>query len=117
MFYGLASNEAFFKERINLFVALAPVVRLDNSQLCHNLNVLTRFDRMLEDKLSSLGIYELFGKGWEIEFEKISASVPGLSGMRKYEKQILGSENNERQKVFEGHFPHGSSVRAVMHYS
>jgi hypothetical protein len=31
MFYALATNEKYFKDKINLFIALAPVVRLDNA--------------------------------------------------------------------------------------
>ena len=32
MFYGLAENESWFKERINLFVALAPAVKITNTK-------------------------------------------------------------------------------------
>ena len=31
MFYGLAKNEDYFKDRINLFIALAPCVKITNS--------------------------------------------------------------------------------------
>ena len=31
MFYGLATNHEYWEERINLFVALAPVVKLCNT--------------------------------------------------------------------------------------
>jgi hypothetical protein len=31
MFYALATNEDYLKDRINLFVALAPVLRLGNT--------------------------------------------------------------------------------------
>jgi pimeloyl-ACP methyl ester carboxylesterase len=30
MFYAIANNEAFWKERLSIFVALAPVTKLDN---------------------------------------------------------------------------------------
>jgi hypothetical protein len=118
MFYALATNEAFFKDRINLFVALAPAVRLDSSPLVNLLSFLAKFDWFLEQRLADVGIYELFGKGWEIEFEKIIRAIPGLKGLRQYE-DLTNSEidNPEKSKVFEGHFPHGSSVRAVAHFS
>ena len=30
MFYALSENLKFFKDKINIFIALAPVVRIDN---------------------------------------------------------------------------------------
>jgi len=43
MFYGLATNEKYFKDKVNLFVALAPVIRLDNAQLPNFLSFLSKF--------------------------------------------------------------------------
>mmetsp|Transcript_7244 Transcript_7244/g.6365 ORF Transcript_7244/g.6365 Transcript_7244/m.6365 type:complete len:80 (-) Transcript_7244:578-817(-) len=31
MFIGLSMNQAYFKEKVNLFVALAPIARLDHT--------------------------------------------------------------------------------------
>jgi hypothetical protein len=68
--------------------------------------------------LADVGIYELFGKGWEVEFEKIVKTIPGLYNLRQYEDFSNPKfDNMEKSKVFEGHFPHGSSVRALAHYS
>ena len=118
MFYALATNEEFFKERINLFVALAPAVRLDSSPLANLLTFLAKFDWFLEKRLADVGIYELFGKGWEVEFEKIIKTIPGLKNLRQYEDFTNPKyDSPEKSKVFEGHFPHGSSVRAIAHYS
>lgn len=41
-----------------------------------------------------------------------------MKNLRQYE-DFTNSEFDslEKSKVFEGHFPHGSSVRAVAHYS
>ena len=77
MFYALATNENYFKDTVNLFVALAPAIRLDKAGLINSLNILARFDRQLEDRLAEQGIHELFGKGWEFEFEKILKTIPG----------------------------------------
>lgn len=64
MFYAMAKNLEYYKQRINLFVALAPVVKLGSSKavLLKTSAVLgSSFLTSLEDKN---GIYELFGKGW-----------------------------------------------------
>ena len=69
---GLGSAARFlwvyFKDRVNLFVALAPAVRLDQSTLANILTVLSAFEGILEPQLAKVGIHELFGKGWEVEF-------------------------------------------------
>jgi pimeloyl-ACP methyl ester carboxylesterase len=117
MFSALASNEDYFKDRVNLFVALAPAIRLDQSTLANVLTVLSRFEGFLEEKLSEVGIHELFGKGWEVEFQKIIKAIPGLQYLRKYEDLTNPEYDNiEKSKVFEGHFPHGASVRSVSHF-
>lgn len=118
MFYALATNEDYLKDRINLFVALAPCTRMDHGSLINILSILAKFEWFLEAKLAEVGIYELFGKGWEIEFEKIIKQIPGLSNLRQYEDMSNQKmDNPEKAKVFEGHFPHGSSVRALAHYA
>jgi len=49
MFCGIAENYDFFKERMNLFVALAPVVRVDrcSSGLIRKLKDNENFEKML----------------------------------------------------------------------
>ena len=50
MFYGLATNEAYWKQRINLFIALAPAVNLTNSNICKNkYPLLIKMDKLLEN--------------------------------------------------------------------
>ena len=68
MFSALATNEDFLKERVNLFVALAPAMKIDHGTLVNLLSVLCAFEQILEEKLDEVGIHELFGKGWEVEF-------------------------------------------------
>lgn len=49
MFCGIAENYEFFKERVNLFVALAPVVRVDScsSGLIRKMKDNENFEKML----------------------------------------------------------------------
>jgi len=32
MFYGLAENEAYFKDKVSIFVALAPVTQISHTE-------------------------------------------------------------------------------------
>lgn len=71
MFSALATNEQFIKSRVNLFVALAPTTNLANSNFNNFISFLSRFESTVEENLAQKGIFELFGRGWETQFEKI----------------------------------------------
>ena len=64
MFWALAHDEEFINDRINLFIALAPVTRLG-----HNTNVLiqaaAKFADPIAKALKLLGKYEWFGKHFD----------------------------------------------------
>lgn len=77
MFYGLAENENWFKERINLFVALAPVVKITNTK-SKAIRLLSKFEGVLDSQVSNFGIREIFGKGWETQLKKYEKWVPGM---------------------------------------
>ena len=55
MFYGLATNEDFFAETVNLFIALAPVIRLNNS---HDgfLGDISKHEALLYKTIKGLGM-------------------------------------------------------------
>ena len=58
MFYALATNEASIKDKVNLFVALAPVTRLDH---CTNSLINKWTTGTLEPFLRFMGANALFG--------------------------------------------------------
>lgn len=63
IFYALATNEDYLKERINLVVAFAPILRLGNTTdpvLKH----LAVARPLLESTVQALGLWELMGKDW-----------------------------------------------------
>ena len=57
MFCALSENLAFFKERMNLFIALAPVVRVDHCS--SGLIKKIKDNNTLEKMLKKMKIYEL----------------------------------------------------------
>jgi hypothetical protein len=61
MFYALAKDEANYKEKINLFVALAPVVRIDHTKEGYINKFTTK--KLIESYpiLKKFGIRSLFG--------------------------------------------------------
>ena len=118
MFYALANNSEYMKKRLNLFVALAPAVMLHNSKVSNLLNFFVNLEGFIDNKLAEIGVFELFGKGWEFQFEKIIEKIPVLKNLRNFENLTNDLyDDQEKAKVFEGHFPHGASVRSFAHFS
>lgn len=120
MFYGLAENEKWFKERINLFVALAPCVKITNSKSSY-IQILAKMEGVLEGGAASLGIKEIFGKGWEAHLKRFENMLPsefaGTSDIKQLDdvsNPLMDSAN--KTKIFKGHFPHGASVKSLSHY-
>ena len=60
MFYAISANQEFWKERLNLWVALAPVTKLDH---CKSglIKLFSEFEAVLGSTLNFLGVYELLG--------------------------------------------------------
>ena len=73
---------------------------------------------MLEKKTSSLGIKEIYGKGWEVQYNKMIRKIPGGHHTKKLEENIANTDIDSKKKtdVFKGHFPHGCSVRSLCHF-
>lgn len=61
MFYALSKNEAYYLDRVNLFVALGPVTNLANGK-SELLTVAAKAD--VQYALNFLGIYEQFPRGY-----------------------------------------------------
>jgi len=69
MFYALATNHDFWKNKINLFVALAPVVNLANTD-SKMLKFLAKLDSVLHSVVMIFGKHELFPRSNEKKFLK-----------------------------------------------
>lgn len=63
MFYALAHNEAYFSEKISVFVALAPVTKISHSKTPF-FDWIAMFYDEFEDSIKALGIHYLLTKTW-----------------------------------------------------
>jgi hypothetical protein len=77
MFHGLATKEDFWKERINVFIALAPVIRANKNNLLFKIG--SKAEKFLEKRLASAGIYEMFGKNWDEVSKLVQVITPGYN--------------------------------------
>lgn len=73
---------------------------------------------MLEKKAADMGIKEIYGKGWEAQYNRVISKIPGGHHTKKLEENIPNSEIDGKKTVdvFKGHFPHGCSVRSLAHF-
>jgi len=101
MFYGISTYQDYWKEKLNLFVALAPVVRLDHSkndivqELCQNY-------KLIEFGFHSIGRYFLFGQ-MAHETSKIACGI--LPSLYLFGEGFLitsnpGAEDPDRFQVY-----------------
>jgi len=67
MFYALGTNEAWIDERVNLFIALAPIIRLGNTTN-KGLKKVAKNRWVVEKSLKGLGMYEVGGKDFKKEY-------------------------------------------------
>lgn len=118
MFAALSENLDFFKSRLNLFVALAPVVRVDN---CTSTLLSKMKDRDTLDKIAH-----------KMEIHEILSSVGGNRKSAAFlhklfpEINMLGikllSDDDSKEiniislEAFMGHFPSGTSFKSIKHF-
>ena len=112
MFYGLATDHDFWVDRINLFIALAPVVNLSNTESLF-IKVIARLDGILAPLAKMGGTGELFKKGTKVN------DNGGLCKIIPFCKKIAGffdaianpHDDPTISSVSFGHFPNGASVQ------
>jgi hypothetical protein len=75
MFYALSKWPEVYKEKINLFIALAPAVNIIHTD-SPLFKLVTRVGGSLERRFEKIGVYELFGKGWSKEYGWLRKVLP-----------------------------------------
>ena len=73
MFYGISSNQSYFKSKVNLFISAAPITRLDHTTN-DLLQVFAGAVTLIGDTLYTFHIYDIFGSGSAM----ISGAVCGI---------------------------------------
>lgn len=73
MFYAISDDEAFWKQRLNLYIALAPVTKLDNCKSAF-MQMFSKIQGLIGSSLDFLHVYSLLG-GPSAEGTKIACGV------------------------------------------
>ena len=119
MFIGASLKPDYFKSKVDLFVALAPIVRLD-----HNKNgamtMASQINGILSDAIQEFHMYDLLPRGPESPLMgDFCAHLPHFcekldDGFFDFDGKI---DNAERWGDRESHSPNGSGWRNLIHYA
>ena len=120
MFYALAENEDFLKDRVNLFIALAPVVRLTHASNGFLGSVANR-DGLLQRTFKTLRMNEILNKDWSSQFgfNIVCKLMPFFCNYGVYVFNDGQADFNDisRVNISRSKFPNGSSVRQLIHFA
>ena len=121
MFVALSMNYQYFAERINLFIAEAPVAKTFNTK-SKLLKELSKFSNLIEDILvDDFGLYNFVMPNWW-ESEAMALFCSHYIDICDSFFELTADEdtsvdNMGRIKTLMTHFPAGSGYRCVVHYS
>jgi hypothetical protein len=119
MYYLLATNEEYVKKKVNVFIALGPVMKLTHCKSA--LIQLVAFNEwLLVDTCELLGIYEFFPANWLTTgaMKLLCGTIPKLCELGDYliADEDITLDDEKRLQVYMGHFPSGTSLRCLDHY-
>ena len=120
MFYGLAENEAYYKNKLSIFVALAPVTMLPNTQ-AEIFRFAADFYDEIDDTLNLFNIHSVLNNTWyNNDTVKLFCNViPEFCLL--LERLFVSSDPTyddlDRFEVYMDHEPNGSSTKALLHYA
>ena len=120
LFYGLSPTcglRKYFRDRINLFIALGPVTKLDNLK-SPVLRFMMQYYEQIKWVFMKLNFYEFFGGEIWIDYTKTICALFNESCTLFSSfifNQNPNSDDNERLQVYAGHLPGGGSTKSYQH--
>ena len=117
-FYGITQNQEYWKSKVNLFIALAPITRLD-----HTTNGLLQFFAgavsLVGHTLYTFHIYDLFGPSTTVLTKGVCGVIPSFCQLMEgfIITHDTSLDDETRFQVYMGHFPAGASVQEFWHYA
>lgn len=117
MFAGLSTKPDFFAERLNLFIALAPVARIDK---CHSAEVQksVKDPKLINLVIEKLG-FELMpdaNASSELKGAVVALFSIGLATFKLVTDDDLSLISEKAKDNTMGHYPAGCSIRQVLHF-
>jgi pimeloyl-ACP methyl ester carboxylesterase len=120
VFYGLAENEDYYKDKMSVFVALAPVTMLPNTD-CTLFHLASDLYDEIDDLFDTLNIHSVLNNTWytSTTVKLFCNAIPPICLALE---SIFVTNNTEyddadRFQVYMNHEPNGSSTKAILHYT
>lgn len=120
MFIALTMKTDYMKEKVNLFVALAPAARLDHT-MSKLLKLTAKFLDPLEWLLVDvLGLYDLFNPTW-LESQLMADFCAIFTGVCEGALELFCDldadvDNFDRIRTYLTHIPAGAGYKCLVHY-
>jgi len=120
MFYGLANWESYYKEKISIFVALAPVTMLPNTDT-YLFQLASDFYDELDDTFDLLNIHSVLNNTWytsdtaKLFCDALPPFCLALESL--FVSNDTEYDDQDRFQVYMDHEPNGSDVKALLHYT
>jgi pimeloyl-ACP methyl ester carboxylesterase len=119
MYYAAVHEPEYIKEKINLFVALAPVVKLTHGK-SNIIDLAADHYTLLKDTFKLIGLNELLPANWlqQTSTDIICGAIPSFC---LWAESFVATtdpslDDTERFQVYMGHFPSGTSLNCILHY-
>lgn len=117
MFCALAENYGFFKDKLNLFIAFAPVVKIDGctssiiNMMKDSLRIEMMFKRFAEHELMLL-------KPSSRTIPRLYKAFPALAkqGIKLISDDDPAEINHKSIESFLAHYPAGTSLKSILHF-
>jgi len=118
MFSALADRYGDLPHKLNLFVAFAPAVYIRDDADEWLKNLAEHLDPEAVGALHALGIYELFGDGWDKIRDPFCMLFTSFCDEHGIIKVVDGPNVDPKAAAFANARPHSSiAVKAAMHYA
>lgn len=119
MFIGSSLLPDYFQHKIELFVALAPIVRMDKIQSSMMVQVSKIPTSILEGTIQTLHVWDLLPRTWASkEYGKFCHQFQSLcQAIAQAEDFDPAVDNAERLEDDQSHTPSGTGWRCLLHYA
>ena len=119
MFYAASKNQDQIFEKVNLFVALAPVTRLNGAS--KSLKLASSQLPMIKDALFTMSIHEIFDNHDRKKWTGFMNSITGriLNGFKNIISKAVSSgeyTDPQRELAASCRFPNEASTKELFHY-
>ena len=120
MFIGASLNQEYFKQKVSLFVALAPITRIGHVRSTLLKLIAMNIDYFQKVLIDDYGMYNMFPPSW-IGNNLVSELCEHIGFLCKAFLELFADldpsiDDLVRTRTYLTHFPSGSGYRNFLHY-